>query len=150
MIFERYDCIYCGMTAESRDHVVAHSYESNSVSKDWSHDKIVPSCKECNCLLSDLFLPSIAERADYITGILKVRYRKLLSSPDWSQKELAALGKRLRDYVKGEQNKKRTVQMRISYAELMANNTCLTPQAYWESMGRFQPILNQETKAPTI
>lgn len=90
MDVSNYDCTYCGMMiATSRDHIIPHSYESiNQKDRDWSRDKVVPSCKECNELLSNAFLPSIVERAEYIANALKIKYKKCLAAPKWHEEDI--------------------------------------------------------------
>lgn len=127
------DCIYCGMPASHRDHVTPHSYDSiNPKDRTWGEDEVVPACKECNCLLSNYFLTSIAERADYIARVLETRYRKILASPDWTPEEYKSLGRGLRSFVKKNQHKKKVVKVRIEYAVSRSQDINLTPETYWE------------------
>ena len=136
MDISRHDCVYCGMTAQARDHIVPHSYAAiEGVSRDWQLSKIVPACTECNSLLSNLMHTTIATRALFLVGKLSVRYKKLLASPNWSEEELDELGAALRGHVRGEQSKKKLVQARIEYALESSKNTELTPFLYWTNCG---------------
>lgn len=132
----KHDCMYCGMSAQERDHVVPHSYaQAEGQTRNWHLSKVVPACTECNHLLNNLFHTTIATRALFIAGRLKARYKKLLASPDWNEDELAELGESLRGHVKGEQSKKKLINVRIEYALEISKNTELTPMLYWKNFG---------------
>lgn len=128
----KYDSTYCGMMAEARDHIipVAYAYASRKTAS-WGKDKIVPACKECNSLLSDLWIITIQDRASYIAGALSSRYKALLQSPDWAYQEISSLGYVLKTDVVGKQNLRTIARIRIAYAMSMSK-TELKPEDIWD------------------
>ena len=57
---------------------------------------LVPSCRECNLLLSDSLQACFLDRLDALKGRLKHKHRKRLAIPDWSEAELSELGDAMR------------------------------------------------------
>ena len=91
----------------------------------------VPSCRECNSILGNRLFQSIGDRAAYLVGRLESRYKKLLSTPSWTEDELAELGRTLRVDVEGALSEKKAVQNRIDHC---AHGSCVspTPEEVWE------------------
>jgi hypothetical protein len=96
-------CFYCGLPANSIDHVVpqsvlymledtGHSTHGNRVMK-------VPCCHECNCLLGASCQSTLTERKKSLKDKLRHRYRKYLDLPDWTDQELSELGDHLRKEI---------------------------------------------------
>jgi hypothetical protein len=118
-------CYYCGLPAGSIDHVVPRSViEMLGILQDpavtgYMHDrhrvKTVPACLECNDLIGPKYFPTLAERRAYLKDRLRVRYRKFLELPNWSDSELAQLSDRLQKRVIGALEVQRIVQARIAW-----------------------------------
>ncbi len=94
-----YTCEYCGIVADSVDHVPPTSIRPTLV--DLGLDLHFPffevrACRECNSTLSDRGLWTLGTRRAYIAERLKKRYRRYLEIPDWTPDELMALEERLR------------------------------------------------------
>jgi HNH endonuclease len=125
------DCTYCGLPASDRDHVIPVSFNGiGRKNASWTKDDTVPACKECNSLLHNFWLPTIAERAGYISRVLKVRYKDVLSIPAWSEEDLEELGYKLRKMVRSNLKKKKLIEMRIVFADLVSDMN-LTPRDCW-------------------
>jgi len=113
------DCIYCGMPANTKDHVIPYSYLRNSKRRNNcapSVGQVVDCCAECNNLLGSKALFSVPERANEIAVCLERRYRKELNAPYWSEEEINELGPSLKKQVKAKQFLREEVLERIRQA----------------------------------
>ena len=128
-----YDCTYCGMNATDMDHVIPRSYAALEGEDTRSKEDCVPACMECNGLLSNNMVITIAGRAGYLVSRLADRHKKLLETPDWSNEDLEELEGRLRTHVKSLQLKKKLVKARISYAQSVSLMVDLTIEGVWDS-----------------
>jgi hypothetical protein len=132
MPIENYDCTYCGMMANARDHIIPHSFiKGTEQTREFSRDTTVPACTECNSLLSNLMYTTIASRAAYLVNVLRIKYKALLKSPDWSEDEYEELSGNLLKEVRHKQTKKKIIQARIAYAEGISLLEKLTPANVW-------------------
>jgi hypothetical protein len=52
---------------------------------------VVPACKECNLLASDALFSTFEEKSIYIRNKLRKRYKKILSTPEWTSDEIKEL-----------------------------------------------------------
>ena len=125
-----YDCTYCGMNATDMDHVIPKVY-SQVVGR--SREDCVPACRECNSILKDWIVDTIADRAGYVARVLSEKHRSLLASPEWNAYEYEELEGRLLKQVKSLQTKKKVVKARIGYAESVALMAELTIEGVWAS-----------------
>lgn len=92
-------CVYCGVPASSKDHVPPVSI------RDWLYLQQgleaemrrrfppveVPACHECNTLLGARWPWTVLGRKARIKIILRIRYRKVLAIPEWSDYEIGRL-----------------------------------------------------------
>ncbi|HSW43196.1 MAG TPA: hypothetical protein VLM76_11865, partial [Patescibacteria group bacterium] len=102
-------CYYCGLAADSVDHVVPRSILDALVDSGLdgvtaaiirrSRQMVVPCCRECNNLAGAKYHETLAERAAFVRERLAHRHRKALAMPDWSATELAELSPGLRGLV---------------------------------------------------
>jgi ribosomal protein L22 len=123
------------MNAVALDHVVPWSYNhaARQERKTVNRTECVPACKECNCLLSNFFFITVADRAAFIARRLAERNAKVLRAPDWTEAEYKQLSGNLLKQVKSMQTKKKVVMARIAYAQLIADMPDLTIEQVWES-----------------
>ena len=94
-------CVYCGMPAESIDHIPPQSvrpYLRDQGITRWPFIE-ADSCRECNCALGARALWTIRERKEWIKGHLRRKYRAVLATPDWADGELKELGPNLSTVV---------------------------------------------------
>lgn len=117
-------CYYCGQIANTVDHVIPKSTlikldsleDSETTLSILGRRKLtVPSCRECNCLLSDSIQESLTERKAYLKRKLRKRYARLLDMPRWEDEEVGELGCNLNQYIKMSINKKRLVRFRLEW-----------------------------------
>jgi hypothetical protein len=114
-------CTYCGSSEElSRDHVIPVSY--THLCRTFTDTRCVPACAECNALLGDRMLPTVADRAAYLAQRLAQRHRKFLFLPKWDSSDLEELGPRLRASVEFAQANAAVVRARISNCRTVATS----------------------------
>lgn len=119
-------CIYCGNWSSCRDHLLPRPWTGPDYRK---QVPTVPSCQECNLILADRVIPTITERAEYIAAKLRIRYKKLLEMPAWSDKSLLELGPNLQASVRYAEHKRRYVINRIMTLEF--GGAALYPGVPW-------------------
>lgn len=112
-------CYYCGLPASSVDHVVPRAFLSAISGVDLSVNRhrilTVPACRECNSLLGASYQGTLEERKAHLKSILKTRYRKLLSSPPWSEAELEEIGPHLREEIERNMRNRDLIEARIRW-----------------------------------
>ncbi len=94
-------CFYCGMPADTVDHVPPQMARpiliAHGVSR-WDFVE-VEACHECNSSIGAKALYTLAERKKYIKERIRARYRRILQMPEWSEDQLKELGPGLKDFV---------------------------------------------------
>lgn len=127
------ECTYCGIAANGLDHIIPVLYNNISrKSASYSKHLVVPCCNECNNKLSSFYLPSIAERAEYILEAYKLKYKKILNRPDWTEDELQEMGENMRKTIKNNAVLKINLNQRLSYLLDVSLNKSLTPLDVWD------------------
>jgi 5-methylcytosine-specific restriction endonuclease McrA len=116
---EAYICAYCGLPADTRDHVIPRSYRSQvhyvrAKFTDLTTD-IVWCCRECNNLASNLVFRSFAAKKRYLKGRIRERYAEVLATPGWSERELNELGRTLRTHVEAALRLKEIIEERLRF-----------------------------------
>jgi hypothetical protein len=100
-------CYYCGMTADSIDHVIPQSAleqladdpEALRVLIGRRRRLTVPACRECNSLARATTQESLNERRAFVHEAMARKYQQVLATPDWSDTELMELSPALRGRV---------------------------------------------------
>jgi hypothetical protein len=131
-LFNRYDCVYCGMPCDTRDHVspVSRDYTSRK-NVPTNQKNTVPSCRECNNLLGARLFLTIGDRASYLFSVYRTRLDKILGMPSWSKEELKSIKGRMRQYVKNSLKKKESAKSKMKHIELVMG-LCPTIDEVWE------------------
>lgn len=133
-----YDCCYCGEPGTCLDHVIPVSYNTNSRKRKnkttgaVNKQQCVGACNECNALLSNYFIPTIAGRAEYLSDRLAQRYHRVLVLPYWSEEEIQELGRNQRSYVIKEQLERSIVLDRIRHCNTIALLEDMSIADYWD------------------
>lgn len=110
-------CIYCGMPANSVDHVPPTSVRPILVGmgvQRWDFVE-VSACGECNSAIGAKALWTVRERKAWVKQFLKRKYRRVLSLPDWTGEEIEELGRGLQDHVKATSALKKLTQGRLGW-----------------------------------
>ena len=107
-------CVYCGGVAEARDHVPClawiDSIDIEIYQEDYNLIK-VPSCTNCNSILSDSYLLTINSRKKRILN--KLKEDKNNRVPEWSKRELSEVSKELRTSIEASLKLKKMNQDRM-------------------------------------
>ena len=114
-------CAYCGVIANSVDHVPPRSQRDRLVALGLAlqYDFFeVPACRECNSVLGARPLWTLRERRAYIKRMLKRRYADVLKIPDWTDSELAQMSPMMQTYILNGIEVREFIRQRVQYHEL--------------------------------
>lgn len=107
-----YTCIYCGLIAEAQDHLLPKSYSGVAGRK---YVPTVPSCHECNSLLSDAFTQTITERRALAHERMRSKYFRVLKHHDYTEDELKEFGWTLRSSIEHGMQQKKLLLQRLEW-----------------------------------
>lgn len=116
-------CTYCGDAAETLDHLIPVSFQTNerNLSGSARHraalGPTVPCCSDCNNMLGNKMVHTIHGRANVCARGMRRRFKKVLLSPRWDAEDLAELGPNLRSSVVAGEGMRKLVEARIWFAE---------------------------------
>lgn len=110
-------CVYCGYDKQCREHVIPVTYLGLTRSYDPNSNWIVSSCNKCNQFAGNVVFFSIAEKAEYILKRYRKKYKKILLSEDWEEKEIMELDYNLRDGIRAQIILKELVISKIEHLE---------------------------------
>lgn len=100
------------------DHVVPVALlrpsATGNVTRYQSGDWIVPSCSECNGMLSDRMFHTVPLRAKWLITAYKKRYAKLLRSAYWTEDELKELSGSFKQMVIETMRAQAELDMRLA------------------------------------
>lgn len=118
VIIDEFACTYCGMSADTIDHVPPQVARPFLLSQGL-HLKYpfveVRCCRECNSLLGAQAYWTVADRKRYIKKRLRRRYRDYLRMPEWKDSELQELGRGLHDMVLQSQVMQDLIKKRLGW-----------------------------------
>lgn len=109
-------CYYCGMAADSVDHVVPRTIAERLPEVELVSDirtYTVPCCRECNCILGPKLYATLADKKHALKKILRKRYKKYLTLPDWTEEDMQELGPTLQPKIRAGQSVKILTQQRL-------------------------------------
>lgn len=131
-MLEFVECTYCGVPANSLDHIipVSYNYVSRKRAK-YSKELCVPCCTECNNSLSNQWLPTISERAGYLLEKYNSKYNKILLQPDWEDWEIEELNGNIKIMVSSNMKKKKDILQRLTFMLNVFNENKLTIDDIW-------------------
>lgn len=103
-------CYYCGDPASDVEHVIPKAFIQhlrdlgdmelwNEIGWYSNRLKLVKSCRECNVLLGSKYFGTALERKAFVKKALRRRYKKLLTMPIWTDRELGQLDGQLQNFV---------------------------------------------------
>jgi hypothetical protein len=117
-------CHYCGMPADTVDHVVPQSLQSTARlagHPEWIKEMVrarlqtVACCQQCNSVLGNRIFPTVADRRLAVKRYLRRKYQRLLEAKPWTPVELEQLNGRLREYVEQRQRLRANVLERLAW-----------------------------------
>jgi hypothetical protein len=145
MIVEQNNCIYCGGHVElQKEHVIPASYlghRSSDSDKQW----IVVACSVCNRLAGSFVCFSIPEKAKFILKRYKVKFKKILSVPFWSDDELKELDYALRKTVEASIEAKALLNVQLKHLIEVSNYNTDYLRPYWVDLWIEEEIKKHKT-----
>ena len=125
-------CTYCGVQANALDHIIPVSYDyvSRKAAK-FNKELTIPVCNECNLILSDIWLPTISQRAGYLLEKYNIKYKKILKQPKWEEWEIEELGENMKKIVISNMSKKEDILERLKFLLCVYSEENLNPQDIW-------------------
>ena len=117
--YGEYVCVYCGESADSRDHAPSlaslHRIMDTVPSSEWPRCHLYPSCRECNMLLNDCADHTMVNRRGVAHKRLRKRHKRLLEMPNWEPEELSDLSPRLRESVEASLRQRERLRERLRF-----------------------------------
>ncbi len=121
-MYER-TCYYCGLSTNEKDHVIPRNMLKMIKDLDieirnkimGKRILIIPSCRECNSLLSASYQNNLRKRKRELKRRLRKKYKKLLQIPSWSQYEIYKLGPTLKQVVQASCYHKKIIEERLKW-----------------------------------
>lgn len=108
-------CAYCGVLADTVDHVPAQSVRKMLDSVGHPYTPIeVPACHECNCALGAMGF-TVSQRRHLARRAIERRYQPTLTMPHWTEEDLAEMGPGLSTDITQHQILKRWVIERLKW-----------------------------------
>lgn len=106
------DCVYCGELADTKDHLLPRNYTGDA---ERIRVPVVPSCRECNSTLNDIYMPDVIERREYVQSKYKIKYKSLLKVIWYSDSDLLEFGPQLRSVIMQLMEQHITLMSRLSW-----------------------------------
>ena len=107
-------CAYCGDVADSKDHVIPLSYQTDRPKLSRSDSgPMTFACRPCNSFLSNRMFPDFRTRCEFVRDYLNRKSRPVL----WSMRELGELDYGLRKLILKERNKRLWIRARADWYE---------------------------------
>lgn len=92
-------CTYCGIVADTVDHVVPQWLLRRAGALNMDLSAVfrlqrweVPACRECNSSLGNRIFPTLKERRAAAHAHIRRKYRSYINMPNWSEEEIAEMG----------------------------------------------------------
>lgn len=103
-------CIYCGDTSSHEDHMVPRPWSGDALRP---HVPTVPSCAECNGLIGDTPIFTVAGRAEHIAEVFRRRHCKPLAIIDHDEEYFQDMMPRFRKRMKAQQEARQLLRHRL-------------------------------------
>lgn len=125
MVTEPMPCFYCGVPADSVDHVIPQSLLLAVAALDpriarylvRARSRVVPACRECNSALGSEVYRTMEDRRNAAKKHLRRKYRRALALPSWTAAEIRSLGFTLRTYVESGLRLQQLTEERLRWRE---------------------------------
>jgi hypothetical protein len=112
--YPREICIYCGMAATDRDHLLPRPATGDALR---SFVLTVPSCGPCNRAIGDYPLAHVGQRRKVAQKALWRKNKGLLDRPEKSLADLSGMGYALRSVAIKNNEKARVIRARLLWPE---------------------------------
>lgn len=135
--FEDRVCVYCGDYADTKDHLYPYAWTGkegrNFVQTVWA-------CRQCNSALSDALIPNVIARREVVRAFLRKRYAVLLSTPPWTETELAEVEGALLKYRVATDARRRVIQARLYWPALSEADQRYRDELEEEFLRRYEAL----------
>jgi len=111
-------CAYCGVVADSIDHVVPQWFikaMQNSGVAEALERSTVHCCRECNSLIGGKIFDTFRARKSYALDRLLVRYKKVLATPAWNRDQIEVMGPSMRSFIYASLTLKAFIALRLAF-----------------------------------
>ena len=120
-----YRCFYCGLPADSIDHVIPKSLLRMlavlgdsfvaKILKNRHRVHMVRSCKDCNSVLGRNYFDKLPQRKAYIKRRLRQRHHAILAMPTWEDSDFGEMSEGLRNWILKEQERRDIIKERLRW-----------------------------------
>lgn len=109
-------CFYCGLPADTWDHVIPVSYLAGLLDAGFvKYSPVVPACRECNVLAGSAVFEDFAEKRAYVRTRLQKRYKDLLKMPYWFPEQIAEMGPNMAKRIRADMVRQQEVFDRLEF-----------------------------------
>ena len=115
-------CVYCGQSAETKDHVpavtTAWAFGTDFFKSQGIPLLVYPACRECNATLgafSRWF--DLKSRAAYVYEKYRKKYDRFMKQREWEEEELEELDYSLRSYIERSEIIRSWMERRFTFIE---------------------------------
>ncbi len=109
-------CAYCGDMAQAWDHVFPHCADAAGYKRQWNRG-VLPCCHDCNSRLSSSIFETLTDRLAHLAGLVRRKYKKLLSGPEWTDEDIEEMGPGLRSAMRTARLQRKLVEARLWFLE---------------------------------
>lgn len=106
-------CTYCGDLPNSKDHVIAKSYQSNRTATDMpgTNGPWCWACRDCNVHLSNRWFDTFKERCEWAQERIAKKVKPII----WHDWELEEMGYSLSSYIRRDSAKRKWTAIRADF-----------------------------------
>lgn len=123
MGYEILKCFYCGDDATCKDHIIPVSYyysgkrqpKKKYLTSEYGKENLIDSCNECNNIAWNKIFQDVFAKKEYIQEKIKLKYKKVVNMPFWSEEEINELGYMLKKEIRIQQLARKWILNRMSY-----------------------------------
>lgn len=121
-------CVYCGACSTCTDHFIPLSYTNRMLNTGIKSKKLVklPSCISCNSIAGSEVFSTLGKKRRYIQRRLRQKYKKLLKTPCWEEKEFAEISDNLAAKIRSDLIQRKELLRRISWRNNIDHITART------------------------
>jgi hypothetical protein len=92
----------------------------------------LPACRECNTIAGTTWPEHFEERAAYVKRKLRLKYKKEIRTPEWSDSEMTELGRNIKGNILSWEKRRKIALERIAwsavaYLSSIDHNNCFVP-----------------------
>lgn len=133
-------CAYCGDPSDTEDHTVPAWYVAANQRLILTVKLYkVAACRDCNYHAGKVVDRTFLARKRRIASSVRRRHQRLLMSADWTEAELAGLGRTFRDYMENSARQQQHILLRLQFLDSGAFPTGM-PMFFFSGINRQLPM----------